>query len=168
MKLTWRQKNKILLVGSLLFAILIYQQAIRKTIELRNHVARQSDNVVSGQQLQEEWTKLQAVSRQLDGVLQATGKDVQLLVYQWAEASGSRVVRIPVPLRQEEQGISLLYQDYGLEGRFAELLRALHYLERDDEVNLVHASFRKELDSQTRQPQLRLHIITLNIEPDEK
>jgi len=164
---SWKQKNKFLWWGSLLFLVLAYQLSIKKTLSLQ-----QEYRGALGQQV-----KSQEAAAELAGLKQRIGtmnydkadrgagatmvKTEQLnSIATMAEQYQLNLTEVPVTTTVSSNGLQVHYEVYGLQGTYGNLLKGWHMIEQDKSMNLVNVSFRKETNAYTREMELKMYLTT--------
>ncbi|WP_257667130.1 hypothetical protein [Parapedobacter tibetensis] len=168
----WRTKNRLLWGVALLFLLACYQLAIKPTLRLREEYkaleAGEAARQANLQVLEQLRTKARQVGDRL--VIDATdaGRDTTTSeperIALMAQYHGVNVRNLPSPERLGAETLRIHYTEYQLEGAFTGLLQVLHDVERQQNINLLSASFVKQPNPTSRAPELLLQLRTVRLD----
>ncbi len=170
----WRTKNRLLWVAALLFLLVCYQWAIKPTLRVHAEYTELQAGESARQTNLRELNRLRAKAQQggplFGGNTVKTGKDTVTSeperIALMAQYHGVHVRNLPMPERLGTETLHLYYTQYQLEGTFTGLLRLLHQVEQQQEINLLSASFVKQPNPTNRTPELLLQLRTVRLAKD--
>ncbi len=173
--LTYRQKNRYLLVATGLFLIISYLLAFSGTIELyaENRQLKQQLKLIENapEQIREYASSLRKLDRKLGPFLQTDSISSDAVLALVSEYCRDH----KLVLRSFPKSISQLHADYTIEtniitvqGRYTQLLKLAYALEQQHKAGKIASlRFKTEKDRKTRQTFLTATIYLQNIKKDE-
>lgn len=164
---TWRQKNRFLWWGSLLFLFIVYQMSVKKTLALRSAYCQASTAQVNMQQKEMELSRLKARKQQVGrvGAIDETNKgnlkaSMLNLVASAADNNQLVIKDVPATKTVAADGLTVNYDEYCIMGSYDKLLQCWYEIEKSKELNMVSVSFRKENNALTKEPELKMYLTT--------
>jgi|GEM_PF-1973051 len=164
---TWKQKNKGLWWGALVFLFIVYQASIKETLAVREAYQQAEQSLAESGQQEQELNRLKARAAKLrlgrNGQAEGAGNlkvNMLALVSAAAEENGIAIKDVPATQTIKANGLEVHYDAYCLLGSYDKLLQCWYELEKGEELNLVNVAFKKELNVQTRQPELKMYLTT--------
>ncbi len=173
-KASWKQKNKLLLLGGLVLLWTVYSFAISNTIVAHSEcvVLQQQLDSASGAparlvQLKKEFNELETITNSSDtsatlherllGIVTNYCQDNDLVLRDFAS---------PVCYRQQEWLVET--HPILVEGAYVNLLKLVHKLEQEKTGKIVSVDFHSKRDNKTQQLSLTATIYVQNIIRSEK
>lgn len=154
--LTYRRKNRLLLLGAAVLLLLVYVSAVSKTVALRSTCSKLAQRIDSAARLPEE-------TRQMEARLAALDKDfrpVAPIARVHEELLGTvsnrcqqlGLVLRDFPAEQESRHREWIVKThvFTVEGGFNGLLQLVHELERMPDGKVLSADYRSRRDPKTR------------------
>lgn len=169
---SYKEKNKLLLIGAILFIILAYWMAVGRTVSLYQEIIHLRAQVDSVQRAPSSIMRLRHQLRMYEASLAQFGNSSQNwedhLLHEVAEVcQQNRVTLIQLPPPQiEEQSAYLVYtRGLKIEGKYRALVQALHALEKKKSIGRINSvRFALEVDRNTRTTYLFAYVYIQHIE----
>lgn len=169
--LTYKQKNKYLLLGALLFAIVAYVTTISNTVKLYKDNTKlesrigKAENAPSG--IADLRRALEGLNGKLNDYLIDTTKEQEHTLEVVSEfCSKKRLVVKELPKRTvtTEKDFTIITSILKIEGSYVELLRLLNELEYVQKLGRVSSvSWKSSIDSKTKRTVLSMTVFLQNI-----
>lgn len=166
-KYTWKVKNKMLLIGIPIFALLVYQLAIKKTVAARNMYYLQQEGLESKQSTIYEIGQLKKqignLSRETEDVHDQNFFEPEFMV---ALAHNTKVIarNLSEATVVVENDRNIIYNTYYFSGSFTQLLKLLDQTEKKTDINVLNVRFYKERNHHTRETELIMKLETATID----
>lgn len=169
--LTYKQRNAYLLAGTVLFMIVAYVFAIRKTISLYRENQKLQNSVDRGEDVQHQLGRMENKLTDLSNYLNAYAldslKDQQYIMSQVSELCKTYDVTLksfPGAVVSSEKDFGIETNVIETEGRFINQLKLIHALETEKKAGRISGvSFRAYPDNRTKKLTLSLTIYLQNI-----
>lgn len=167
-KLTWKQKNRLLLTGSIIMLWAVYAFAISNTLDARSecrNLEQQLDSAADAParlaQLHEELLELETI----------TGKDTANafhehllgIVTQYCRENDLMLRGFAQPVRYRQQEWTIETHPVLVEGPYIALLQLVHRLEQEKTGKVVSVDFHSKRDNKTKALSLLVTIYVQNI-----
>jgi len=164
---TWKTKNKLLITGSICFAFLVYQLAVKKTINVRNTYFLQQKGYETKQITLKEISELKKritnLSTPTEG-LQAQNFFETEFIVSLTYDTDVIVKNLSEAVVVAESSRHILYNAYYFSGPFIQLLKLLDHTEKNTSINVLNAQFYKEKNQVTRKTELIMKVETATID----
>jgi hypothetical protein len=168
--LTYRKKNEYLLIGVLVFAVLVYLLAISKTLDLwqqNKELEIQLAKVAHApSQIKTLEAKLAAYDATLGSFVVEDNDSQEELVRvanEFCQRNHLILREVPEHIIEEEKDLEIITTRITAQGDFGNLLKMLHYFEKNKMARVASAKFEKTEDFKTRKTYLALHLLLQNI-----
>lgn len=169
---SWKQKNTFLWWGALLFAFIVYQASIKHTLTLRSTYRNATSLKIANAQTEQELATLKERLSHNGFNLTYDEQDIKAYTLHQvalaAENNRLNVKNVPVTRTISADGLQVHYDAYDLTGSYHDLLKGWYALEQDQKITIVSISFKKENHSVSRQPELKMGLITAHVSREEK
>lgn len=170
--MSYRHKNRLLLICSLLFSILVYWLSLSQTMNLHWQVRELKSHLENAQAAPSVVSRLQvelAGYEQKLGRFSAGGADWQgHLTGQLAficQQNRVTIITLPTPWKEEQNGYGIQTSTIKLEGNYKDLLSTIHMLEETEAIGRITSlSFIVEEDRKTKKTSLFAYVYIQNIE----
>jgi hypothetical protein len=155
-KLTWKFKNRLLLVGALALLWIVYSFSVRNTLETRStciRLAKKLDSASTAPQREKALEReLQTFNRFLGQSDSLGGMHEHLLgvTSSWCQEKKILLREIPAPLRFTTHDWLVETHTIVVEGNFIELLRLAERLEKEKSCRLVSTDYKTLRDPKTK------------------
>ena len=172
-QLTYRQRNYLLLGGTVLFLILAYVLSIGRTVGLYHDNARLTGELQRAEQAPRQIALLERENKRLEQSFGADSlADVRqyLLVHigQACNDNNALLKRFEEPETYQKEGINVQTHKVELQGKYHDLVKAVYQLERLITFGkIVSLHFEMRLDRNTRTEDLVAVLFIQNILQDE-
>src|SRR5690606_23495828 len=157
----------MLLIGSVIFALLVYQLALKKTIAARSLYYIQQEGLASKQNALHEISQLK---KQLSNLSSETNdaQNQNFFEPEYMVAPAHNTKAIARNLSEAtvvvENDRHIVYNSYYFSGSFTHLLRLLDQVEKKADINVLNARFYKERNPHTRETELIMKLETATID----
>lgn len=169
---TFKEKNKLLATGTLLVGLISYWFAFSQTVELYQQNNSLSARLDSAQAAPEQIAKLKT---QLAGYEQSVNRfsltksdwEQRLLqeITRVCQQQQVKLIQLPPSAIEESNGYSLETRVVKLQGRYKNLVQALHHLETKHTIGRISSvQFSLEEERKTRKTFLFAYVYLQNIE----
>lgn len=170
-KISWKQKNKLLLAGGAILLWMVYSFAISNTLALRGEcigLRQQLDSAsgapVSLLHLKQELQQLEVLTSSNDTTILLHDRLLGIVAdYCQQNNSVLRDFASPVCYRQQEWLIET--HPIVVEGTFVNLLKLVHKLEQSSAGKIISVDFHAKRDNRTQALSLTATIYVQNIIP---
>ena len=169
-QLSYRKKNRILLVGSLLSILLIYELAIKKTIIAYANCKQMEVQLQTANDAPKMMNELRRKNAKMDLLLGNEGKyaDIQQsilgVVTDYCNANNLVLEQFPTPSVENNNGITIETNIITIEGEFGQLLNLIYLFEQKYKIGkVVSVNYKVKQDNLTRQIKLNVTIYLQNI-----
>lgn len=169
-KLSWKQKNKLLLAGSIVLLWFVYSFAISNTIELKSSCDEQQKQMDSIQDAPEKLVQLEAELARFSA-LTGNGNDTlhdvheQLLNFVTVYCDKHDLVlrEFIQPVRYKNDEWTVETHPITVEGNYIEIVRFIRALELESTGRIVSVDFFTKTDNKTKVRSLLATIYVQNI-----
>lgn len=170
--LSWKKKNRLLLVGLILTAWVIYSYAISNTLAARSSCAdlqlqldSASEAPVRIAELESELARLEAISGSTDNVNadSATHEQLLNLVSEYCESNGLTLREFVSPVRYTQQEWIVETHPFTVEGTFIGIVQLLDYLRTNVPGKIVSADIHTKKDTKSKTTSLLVTVYVQNI-----
>lgn len=175
-ELSYKNKNRILLLGTALFALIFYFAVLNKTISLISSCKGAEKRLEGVNEMTmrsaEMKAKLLQFSRAL-GVQQKSESDAQQqllsVVTRFCQENNIVLREYPQVLHSDEKGMKLITNTFVIEGDFTRLLKLVYVLEQKEKAGkLVSVKFFTKKDFKTNTNALLATLYIQNVNRHDK
>ncbi|MEM9023004.1 MAG: hypothetical protein AAGB22_04645 [Bacteroidota bacterium] len=171
-QLSYRKKNLLLLVVAILFGLIAYQRAFKKTVQLAGECATMEQQIAQARNAAQNIARLETEVARIDLIIgdgshEASEVQHELLerVSTYCEAHKLRVSAVPEPHAFNEKEFTVHTNAVTVKGGFVPLLQLIHGLEQEfNMARLSSVKFHTRRNRRTRQTQLYATIYLQNID----
>jgi len=155
-KLTYRKKNRLLLLGAGLALLLVYSLTLSKTVALRSTCSRLELRVDSAAHLPAETAELEEQLAMIDAnfrndTLSNLHEELLGIVSAYCQQHRLVLRDFPELLRYRNREWDVETHRFTVEGNYTELLRLVHLLEKQQGAGkVVSADYRSKRDPRTK------------------
>lgn len=165
-KYTWKAKNKILLIGSFAFTIVVYQLAIKKTMNARNLYLLQQKSLetrqITLQGIEDLKQQIGSLTNSNDAIHAKNFFETEYMV-SLAHDKGVLARNLSEATVVTEDTRNIVYSAYYFSGSFIKLLKLLDHAEKQTAINVLNARFYKEKNQISRKTELVMKLETATI-----
>lgn len=169
-KLTYKQKNKFLIIGSIAFFILSYFVAISKTVDQVSQHFELQEKAELSKKAPEEIKRYKEELQHIEQIFGNNTEDEFLFqdsllafVTPFCEHNGILVRSFPAPHKINASGFEIQTTVFVVEGSFIKLLRLVYELEQKHKVGrLAAVDFESEENKKTKQLRLKATLYLQN------
>lgn len=165
--LTWKKKNRLLLIGALLLLWIVYAFALRNTIDARSECRTLQAKLDSSAGAPQRLTQLKDELAALDAITCDSGNSVheQLLgvVTNYCGQHGLTLRDFAPPVRYRSDAWTVETHPVTVEGNYISLLQLVHRLEQEKNGKVVSVVFHSKRDNKTQALALLVTIYVQNI-----
>jgi len=165
-QLTYKQKTKALLFGSLLLLVLIYTISIKPTLNLLQDIRMLTNK--SGQAVEApiQIKKIKNELDQLQGKMFNLNDKEALLgeITRFCEENSLLIVNLPVASTYEEGTYEVESRELDVQGSFKDMLKLVYLIEYEKSLGVVSSlSFITKKDLRTKKKRLTGHMVLRSI-----
>lgn len=168
--LTYRKKNKLLLLAGAMFLLLTYMLSVRNTIDACREAAglEARSELASGAPMKAAQLKKQLEEMNSALGVQAKQENVQQallgMVTGYCRAENTVLREFPRSVLREEKDLLVETNVFTVEGSFAQLLKLVYHIEQENRIGKVSSlRFFSKKDPKTRTTALNATIYLQNI-----
>ncbi len=170
-KLTYKQRNRVLLGGMVLLMIICYQFGVRNTLDLSSQVSEQQVRLQQlnnyPERLQSNLAKLKNINGSVDQYVRDDNFNQDEILESLSEFCGTNklVIRsFPKSKLKRKNDILIETHRFEVEGGFTSLVELLYHIEVTEKLGRIASSnFETRLDRKTRRKRLFLTVYLQNI-----
>ena len=165
--LTWKKKNRLLLLGVVLLLWTVYTFALRNTISARSECRTLQAKLDSSADAPQRLLQLKEELRELETITSDSGSSVheQLLsvVTNYCEQHQLTLRDFAAPVRYHSEAWTVETHPVTVEGNYISLLQLVHRLEQEKNGKVVSVDFHSKRDIKTQSLALLVTIYVQNI-----
>jgi len=169
-KVTYRKKNQALVVVTILFAISIYEAALKKTIVAYNDYKNLELQIQAAHDEPKRMEQLQIKNAKMDMLLGNEGKysDIQQsilgIVTAYCNQNNLVLEEFPTPTIENNKGITIQTNIITIEGGFNKLLNLIYLFEQKYKIGkVVSVAYKLTKENSASIPKLNVIIYLQNI-----
>jgi hypothetical protein len=172
-RLTYGVKNKLLLIGGVVFLIIIYQVSIKKTIDLNGECGELEQKLENASNAPGKMIELQKLNIQMDRLLgQSNDNDVSQsllsIVTNYCHENEITLEEFPKPILNSDRGTTVETNIITIEGGFNKLLKLVYLFEQHYKTGkVVSVHYKTKRDFTARKSSLTAIIYLQNIKQND-
>lgn len=169
--LTYKQKNRYLLIGTLVFVLVAYFTTIRNTIQLYQDNKRLKERIIRAENapagIAELRISLDGLNEKLNNYLIDTTREQEHtleVVSEFCHRKNLKVKELPQRKVTDENDFTIVTSVLKIEGNYNNLLRLIQELEYEQKLGrLSSVSWRSYIDNKTKRTILYMTVYLQNI-----
>lgn len=173
---TYRQKNKILLVGALLLLIVCYIFAIGETVELYSNNSKASQKLESlknaPQQIVELNKRLVFLNSRVKQYVRDDDfeqEDILVAISDFCKGHRLKIVEFPKSTLKQNDDIVIETFNFTVEGNFTNLVKLIYDIEVVQKIGRIASlDFETQMDRRTKVKRLTVRIFLQNLRNNEE
>lgn len=168
-KLSWKQKNRLLLCGSFVLLWAVYSFAISNTINARSQCNRLQLQVDSASDAPEKLVRLTNDFQKLETITNTNDTSITLherlldVITKYCQQNNLVLRDFASPVCYKQQEWLVETHPVIVEGAYVNLLKLLHKLEQEKTGKIVSVDFQSKRDNKTQALSLTATIYVQNI-----
>lgn len=166
----YRKKNEYLLIGTVVFAVLVYLFAISKTLDLWTQNKDLEVQLAKASHAPSQIKNLEAKLAAYDAILGSfvvedndNQEELVRVANEFCQKNNLILREVPEHIVEEEEDLEIVTTRITAQGNFTNLLKMLHYFEHNKMARVASVKFEKTEDFKTRKNYLALHLLLQNI-----